>query len=254
MFFGISWPWFWLVAAGVVMLLLPVALWRGRRMVYASVLCANLFLLLLAGAGLTWRIARRVSFDAVEGAPLRRLSSRLEFWGLHGGVGVQLTRQLEVGQDFPDRGINIYGELSAPNGELSGGDGVWPYGARMGMWYAHGFARFGFQFAWYKWRDLKGKSEWSFASRVPVWFVCLLLAAPPLALGRRFLRKLRSRRCLSDGLCVRCGFDLRAHAVGDKCPECGTPKVADAGAAKGTSGSLAGATASGSAETQEKRA
>ena len=32
----------------------------------------------------------------------------------------------------------------------------------------------------------------------------------------------RRRRRPPEGLCRRCGYDLRAHRVGQKCPECGT--------------------------------
>jgi hypothetical protein len=40
-------------------------------------------------------------------------------------------------------------------------------------------------------------------------------AAPKLSTARRR----RQRRAL--GQCLRCGYDLRAHAPGDRCPECG---------------------------------
>jgi len=28
---------------------------------------------------------------------------------------------------------------------------------------------------------------------------------------------------LSSGRCPKCGYDLRAHRPGEKCPECGSP-------------------------------
>jgi len=53
----------------------------------------------------------------------------------------------------------------------------------------------------------------------PYW-VCIpmLLGFPLLILIRRRLSK-----AFREGLCPKCGYDLRAHAPGDKCPECGTP-------------------------------
>jgi hypothetical protein len=51
---------------------------------------------------------------------------------------------------------------------------------------------------------------------VPMWFVAALTATAPLIAGQRW-RRIRHRP--SRGLCVRCGYDLRATP--DRCPECG---------------------------------
>ena len=37
----------------------------------------------------------------------------------------------------------------------------------------------------------------------------------------------RKRRRIALGLCIHCGYDLRAHGPGQRCPECGTPVPAD---------------------------
>jgi hypothetical protein len=49
------------------------------------------------------------------------------------------------------------------------------------------------------------------------WFLCILLALPPIGYAVFFARARRKR---GDGFCVVCGYDLRATA--DRCPECGT--------------------------------
>ncbi len=36
-------------------------------------------------------------------------------------------------------------------------------------------------------------------------------------------RRRRRKNRLAHGLCLKCGYDLRAHHPGDECPECGTP-------------------------------
>jgi hypothetical protein len=60
----------------------------------------------------------------------------------------------------------------------------------------------------------------------PYWFVALLTCVSPLCL---FLSGRKSRRRQTLGLCLSCGYDLRASE--DRCPECGTPITAKAEAA-----------------------
>ena len=51
---------------------------------------------------------------------------------------------------------------------------------------------------------------------VPHWFLCLAFAALPAS---RLVSALRCRRLARAGLCVRCGYDVRASP--GRCPECG---------------------------------
>ena len=64
-------------------------------------------------------------------------------------------------------------------------------------------------------KDIRGT-----VTTIPYWMLVLLTAIPTLLGGRRWLK---NRRLAKRGLCHQCGYDLRAHHPGDRCPECGTP-------------------------------
>ena len=55
-------------------------------------------------------------------------------------------------------------------------------------------------------------------------FGFVLLAAAVPILGFIFFSPTKRRRAyrLRHNLCLNCGYDLRVHKPGDKCPECGT--------------------------------
>ena len=58
---------------------------------------------------------------------------------------------------------------------------------------------------------------------LPLWFVIAVASIlPALWLLRRSAVRKRARGALL-GLCPKCSYDLRAHAPGAACPECGTP-------------------------------
>ena len=81
----------------------------------------------------------------------------------------------------------------------------------LGGWY-----RFGFGYANFIIPKLR-----VVAVMAPHWLLMLLFLILPL---NRFVRFRRRRNRLRKGLCLRCGYDLRATP--DRCPECGTPIAA----------------------------
>jgi hypothetical protein len=73
-----------------------------------------------------------------------------------------------------------------------------------------------------------GMSGESLAVRVPIWMFVVLSGIWPAMAAMRTIRRWRRPR---RGLCVECGYDLRAHHPGQKGSECGTEVPAQAGAA-----------------------
>jgi hypothetical protein len=56
-------------------------------------------------------------------------------------------------------------------------------------------------------------------STVPHWLLVLLTGLPGVVGGWKWHK---ARRRAREGVCGRCGYDLRAHKAGERCPECGT--------------------------------
>lgn len=57
----------------------------------------------------------------------------------------------------------------------------------------------------------------------PYWSLVLVVGAVPATSLARAVTRYRQRRYRRRyGLCLICGYDLRAHSPGQRCPECGT--------------------------------
>jgi hypothetical protein len=73
-------------------------------------------------------------------------------------------------------------------------------------------------------RRLDHEDESGFVIVSPLRFVAVLFALLPLIDIMLVRRRRRRRLRLAAGLCVACGYDLRATP--EKCPECGTVPTA----------------------------
>ena len=58
---------------------------------------------------------------------------------------------------------------------------------------------------------------------IATWATSLGLAALAFKKSLRDSDKVLRHKRTQAGLCPECGYDLRAHEFGQKCPECGTP-------------------------------
>jgi hypothetical protein len=78
--------------------------------------------------------------------------------------------------------------------------------------------RFGFIY-WNTFDPKQTNFEHAVGVGAPIWFVMLPLAILPAVDARRIVRNHRREKRLRLGLCLRCGYDLRASF--GRCPECG---------------------------------
>ena len=81
----------------------------------------------------------------------------------------------------------------------------------------HSFAGFAWDKQVYPLAPISGNGNYTETSlQVPLWFVLGVFAVLPATRAWLVIRRIRRRR---RGLCLACGFDLRATP--DRCPECG---------------------------------
>jgi hypothetical protein len=91
-------------------------------------------------------------------------------------------------------------------------------------------SRGGGTFGYWHWRYSGSRSWGSYRFlAVPLWFLCLVLLAPPAVwLGAGYRRRHIARRRRGRGHCAHCGYDLRGNVSG-VCPECAAPAPSSVG-------------------------
>ena len=135
-----------------------------------------------------------------------------------------VTETMHVSTGDGERNIKLYGVTSAPGAlVLSRAEGFADLGS--GGWSFQAWPRDFMDFRWTQGLWFAHESNVIYETLlIPDWFLTLLLLILPAVWLRRFRSERRKQR---EGLCLVCGYDLRAHVPGQLCPECGMVVPAD---------------------------
>ena len=83
---------------------------------------------------------------------------------------------------------------------------------------------------WSPWTHFPAAGDYQITILAITFLIVALALLPTLEFGLLLRRGLRQRRRQDASCCRRCGYDLRAHQPGGRCPECGTtiPRASEA--------------------------
>lgn len=222
----ITWHWPWIAILVPAFLLFPLLIWRRAALGYASVACILLFLAI----GIVWVRDYRKDEALILDFQTRLPSPEGRTVAIQSCAG-----GLEL--NYSDTHLN--GSVAKYVSEKpwtfsyshTGNYNRYPSTFQPAPWL---YTRLGFRLLFLHQPDNpKAVTAWRLWELiVPNWFPMVLLAIVPAFWVRRQLKRRQLRRRAAHGLCAHCGYDLRAHRAGEKCPECGTaiPEPAHAGA------------------------
>jgi hypothetical protein len=212
-----AWPWLWAAIGMAVLILLPLALWRGHRMVYAAALCTVGIAALTFLWGRNRRMQERFSLTVPLVSAARGEDDTLLL--LSGGGGISLA--FECIRDTHPMGLGWNQARWRP---AAGPYITWHWLEMKKVypnWNNPYFEKWGFGIAG---RD-RPSNEPGFSSKswglyFPNWMPILLLSLlPTWWFFRRPARRREFRR--RNRLCESCGYSLQGLAEPVRCPECG---------------------------------
>ena len=182
-----------------------------RPLFYAAAIVSTLLLLAVLAlwpvsyyhwAGATYAIPGHnvLSFGGRSGRAF--FESNPESWRFDSGLHFAIHDDFTMGQDHWSY-LTWNTEINTEDFRLAMGIFDMPVPTALG-------------FSWLLQRGIVSRSLFY----IPFSYVSLLFTILPLLAFRSIRRRRKSAR---RGLCPKCRYDLRAHAAGSLCPECGTP-------------------------------
>jgi hypothetical protein len=218
-------PWIWAISGLSVVALLLAVVCRHRKLAFLACICAPAFIILSAGAVASIWGAVLLRGMYYQDAIGKEDEYRVIFDIVHGSFGFHVTHNHYIP---PNGGFyhsgNQFAALEYYTGDLERffrllprGEPTFPinYSAPRKEF----FNVLGFQCSYLAdpVSTVHSTVPFSGAFIVPGWLVLALLAIAPTKWA---VKRIRHRH--PPGHCQKCGFDLRAHKPGEKCPECGT--------------------------------
>lgn len=236
-------PSFWWVFPLIACLLGAMAVWKWRRhwrglaaMGLLAIATANLMLWPLC-----WGRLLSVNFNSYTRHSVERWRSWRTAISIKYGAAHFIIEEYQF-----EKGI-----IPPPSPRLQVGSSAFVGPSSSGELYSMTKTSFlervlGFRILWGREpEDLeRGTTTALFGVTMPQWFIMLVCLPYPVLW---FRRKFRRWHRVHHNLCLTCGFDLRAHKPGERCPECSTVIP---GSHKGPQGAgLAGAGEQGEAKS-----
>jgi hypothetical protein len=221
-----SWSWVFCAAPCTLVILIAGFFWKKRRLAYYSILSATLALSFAYFWGRDLDVQRRLTFRFKTWNLSSETAYNIDCNSGGGGFLIYAIRTYSPAYVGPTTTIRRDGKMVTIDRGFTPSIIWWrdtsyhgyPYIAQDAAFQQWGFAS--------KWKTYPPRPDGVFqrvyAITIPDWLPIPIGLMLPLRWAYRLVTKKLRKRDKGCVPCVSCGFDLRAHAPGQRCPECGT--------------------------------